>query len=114
MPVAALLAEQLLCRIGMISFANETAAVEAPAPHGKELVIDPEAAPAPEPAVAPLVVPVLTVLVPDVAPLLAPELTMPIVPELAPPPVVESERPVRSPHPARVSNVNASGEHHRL
>jgi hypothetical protein len=100
----------LLCKIGMISFANETVAVEAPPRHGEALAPDED----PAPAVTPMAVPAAPLLAPDAAPLLAPELTMAIVPELVPPPVADNERPVRSPHPAMASSVNERRDHHRI
>ena len=70
---------------------------------------NPETASAPEPAVAPTArVPLATL---DVPVLLKPELRTALVPELVPLPLADTERPVRPPHPAMASGVNASGDH---
>jgi hypothetical protein len=86
-------------------------AAEAPALHGEGLVPDenPDAAPAPEPVVAPMARVPLPPL--DAPTLLEPELMTALVPELVPLPVADTESPVRLPHPAMASDMNASGDH---
>jgi len=112
--------------MGTIWFANETGAVDAPAPQGEDADPEgpeldplelpallplkvPDVAPLTEPAPTPIVAPEprLPEGTPAVAPLIAPEPTTVLVPELAPPP--GSERPARPPQAAIASETNARG-----